>query len=378
MGLFPSHRILGVPWWVLLAILIILGFLILAIRLFAPEIVKQAREQLEKLAAICVNLLREIGKFFFQLAGILWTLWGLGFALRWRLQFAVRYTLFASATFVLLVSSFYLCAELAETLAHGFKAELPTLYARLDAFLCSNVPALHEWLSTFEMPHIREIPFSLDIVLFVLALVLARHHLHGFRESLRREALAPALEQLFLEFDKFRKAHPTPDRPQKDTFLETLTKEMKEVLDKESKRDVAFSLMEKEKGLVDDEKGNKVEVELLKITFLPKDSPLNKTFTLRIGEGGAGKAYERKVGIYIPSVRHRIGIDLDHQRSVGVTYQKSPDKKKFGSILSVPVLVNSRTDAIAVVSVSSRKRKAFWHADFDVVRLMASIISTLY
>jgi hypothetical protein len=372
-----SHRILGLPWWVVLSVLIFIGILVL-VRLFAPEIWKQVAEQLKSIAGLCYNLLREVGRFFFQLGRILWTLWGLGFALRWRAQFAIRATLFTSTAFVLLVGSFYLCAELLETFVRGLKAELPELYAKLDTMLCSHAPQLHAWLGRFEMPHIREIPFLWEAVLCVLAVLLFTHHLQEFLATLRREAVPPALEEVFLEFDKFRKAHQTPNKAEKDAFLETLMKKMKEVLDKKSRRDVAFSLMEKEKEHADNGNGKKIEVDVLKITFLPKDSPLKKNLTLRIGEGGAGKAYDKKVAIYIPSVPHRIGIDLDHQRSVGVTYKKSPNKKKFGSILSVPVLVNSRTDAIAVLTVSSEKRNAFSDADFDVVRLTASIISTLY
>jgi hypothetical protein len=367
-----------IPWWGY--VLITLFLLFAVIHHFAPEILKQIYEQLAGIAIILSGFLSTIGKLFSQLGQSLWAIWGLGFALRWRFQFAIRY-LFARTTLgVLALSTLYLLAELGVALVRGFKRELPEMYTHLIAPLSSHYPAVHAWLNNIQMPHIHEIPFKLDIVLFILAWLMFRHHRQEFFASMRREAVPPALEEVFLEFDKFRD-NPTPDSTTKENFLEILMRKLKDVLDDKAKhktkRDVAFALFEEEK--VTDAKGTTTKTGNLAISFLPDKSPLDKGLKIPIGKGGAGKAFEAKVAIYIPSVRHRIGIDLDNKKSVGLIYfaHKNP-QHRARSILSVPVLVNSKKDVIAVVAVSSEQRKTFRDADFEIVRLAASIVSTLY
>jgi hypothetical protein len=372
------------------------GFLAVAVfliatYLFAREILKQIYDQLSAIAKIFVGFFQSIGKLFFQLAQAVWRLWGLMFALRWRFQFAIR-NIFARTTLgVLAVSAFYLFAELMLALPEGLKHELPEMYGQVNSWSSSRFPSAHAWLSTLKVPHIKEVPFKAELILLVLAVLMFRHHLREFAASMRREAVPPALEEVFLEFDKFRDIA-SPDSVAKNNFLEILMKKLKDVLDEKDKalvyripgvkrithkRDVAFSLFEEEAAV--DDKGIARKTGNLAISFLPANSPLDQSVRIPIGQGGAGKAFQAKVAIYIPSVRHLIGIDMDSEKSVGLTY--FPHKHanyKARSILSVPVLVNSKQDAIAVIAVSSRKRKTFWDADFEIVRLAASIISALY
>lgn len=360
------------PSWWMVGFLILLGGLI-SVFLFAPEIVAQLAEQVMGIAKLLGKLFAEIGKFFFQLASILWKIWGLLFALRWRAQFSIRYLFVSTTLGILLLGGFYLCAELLFALVNGFKKELPELYSQMDIAFSSKLPFLHAWLIKIRMPQVHEIPFKVELGLFLLAVLMFRHHLREFWASRRREAVPPALEELFLEFDKFRKTTPTPA---KESFLEVLLKKMKEVLDKKSKRDIQFSVMEEEE--LPDKMGGLKKSGFLQITFLPANSPLDKNLRLRVGEGGAGKAYDKKAAIYIPSVRHRVGIDLDNEESVGVTYVKGAGTRKLRSILSVPILANAKQDAVAVITASSKRRNGFYPEDFEIVRLAAAIISTLY
>src|SRR5205807_2159218 len=107
------------------------------------------------------------------------------FALRWRFQFAIRY-IFATTTLgVLVLSTFYLCAELSVTTLNGLKHELPDLYVRLSSSFSSGFPALYARLSAFQLPHINEVPFKVEIGLFVLALLMFRHYLQEFLASRR-------------------------------------------------------------------------------------------------------------------------------------------------------------------------------------------------
>jgi hypothetical protein len=367
-----NHVFSHFSWWYVVILSLLAIFV--AVYRFAPEIVAQIAEQATNIAVLFGNLFAEIGRFLFQFASILWKIWGLLFALRWRAQFSIRYFFVSTTLGILFLGSFYLCGELLFTLLRGFKSELPELYARMDNSFASLLPGLHAWLARVHTPHIPEIPFKFEVALFVLAVLMFRHHWHEFWASRRREAVPPALEGLFLEFDKFRKSNPTPVE---ELFLEILFQKMKEVLDKKNKRDIHFSLMEEEEK-PDPTTGKKQKTGILQITFLPENSPLDKTLRLPVGQGGAGKAYDKKVAIYIPSVRHSVGIDLDNEESVGLTYLPGPGRKRFRSILSVPVLTNSKEDPVAVISATSKKRNGFRPEDFQILRLTAAIISTLY
>jgi hypothetical protein len=178
-----------------------------------------------------------------------------------------------------------------------------------------------------------------------------------------------------LKFDQFRDAHPDPTTAEKQVFLEVLTQKFKEVLDYKNRRDVAISLMEEEEITAAD--GNK-KTGVLVVTFLPDKSPLDKTIRLAIGEGGAGVAYQKKVPIYIPSVKHLIGINVSTRKSEGITFKKSGKAKKFRSILCAPVLEGTTMDVIAVLTFSSQKRSAFYPEDFDLASLAAVFVSLFY
>jgi hypothetical protein len=374
MHLGTCTLIFGLSWWSLGFVLFFLA-IVVCIYFFSPEILKQVFEVLRGIPHIFAAFFQELGKLVFRLAGVVWSIWCLVFALRWLVQYALRYVFVTTAWGILTVSSIYAVVELGFVLINGLKFELPKLYSILVVQISSRAPSLYAWLVRLHVPRIHEIPFKAEAALWVLALLMASHHLREFRASRRRESVPAALEELFLEFDTFRK-NSQPDRAAKDAFLETLMRKMKDILDEGTKRDVAFSLWEEEETL--DAQKQRTKTGVLQITFLPKNSPLDKTFRLAVGEGGAGKAFKEKVAVYIPSILHGTGIDLNNEVSIGVTYKKGDDEKYFRSILCVPVLVNSRKDAIAVIAVSSLKSKAFWDADFEIVRLAAAIASTLY
>ena len=359
-------------WWTYAVFfLLVLCFLIYH---YFQDVLTQLGAEFGSIGVLLAKLLGDIGKFFFQLFSILWTIWGLLFAFRWRVQYAVRYIFVSTALGFLALGGFYLCAELAFAVTSGLRSDLPRFYQSLVA-LSLRIPQLHDWLAKTRMPQVPELPFRIEAVLFLIALLTLRHHWHEFKASRRREAIPPALEELFLEFDKFRKQNPVAA---KEIFFEILLKKMKEVLEKNTRRDVAFSIMEAEEAPDPKNPQGKVKTGFLKITFLPKDSPLDRTLRLEFDAGGAGRAYRKKVSIYIPSVRHRIGIDLEHEKSVGVTYKKGPNDERLRSILSVPVLVSATRDPVAVISVSSKKHNAFRPEDFEIVSLAAAIVSTLY
>jgi hypothetical protein len=216
------------------------------------------------------------------------------------------------------------------------------------------------------LPNVPKPPLALEIALLVLAVILLRHHWHEFKLSQRQSELPRALEELLLEFEQFRKANPTPDSTKKKAFLESLMKRFKAILEVgNKKREIVISLMEKS-----DVDG------MLVITFVhPPNAPLDTTLKLAVGNGGAGKAYDKKESIYIPSVRHLVGINIVTNKSE-VTYERGPSKERYRSMLCVPVLTKS--NIIGVLTYSSVKRSTFFPLDFEIASLAAAFVSIFY
>jgi hypothetical protein len=287
-----------------------------------------------------------------QIAGLLWTVWCFVFIIRWKLRFLLRNFLVQTTLGVLLVTGFYLVIELGV------------------AFLRHVGIAPWDWGNGHRLILFSELPappLSIEVVLLVLAFLIARHRWHEWKISRRQSKLPPALQKLLVEFDEFRKVSPKPDPAKKKAFLEVVLKRFKGVLDVGSKKGMVISLMEIPSG--GDGK--------LTITFVhPAGSPIDADLKLAVGQGGAGKAYEKKVSIYIPSVRHVVGINVATKRSEGVRYEPSQNKDPFRSILSVPVVASD--EVIAVVTFSARKRSAFYPEDFEIASLAATLVSMFY
>jgi hypothetical protein len=287
-----------------------------------------------------------------EVGGALWTAWCFLFTLGWRIRSKLRNTFAKSALAVLMVASFYLSIEFALVLVHksGLFIGKPVLRLGLA------VPA--------EMP---EIPIQYEIASLVLAVLMFRHHWKEWKIARRQSAVPQRVEGLLIAFNEYLKDGGGKDPSKRANFLdnEALGK-IKALMDTKTRRNVAISIMEEAR------KGAP-----LAVTFThPPTAPIDKTFTVPVGKGGAGKAYDQKVPIYIPSIRHLVGINGETLRSVGVTYEPSADKKNFRSLLSVPVM--AKANVIAVLTFSSRRRGAFDPEDFEIARVAAAFIAMLY
>jgi hypothetical protein len=168
-------------------VLVVVVIVAVVLILFAREIVVQIGIELKKIVLLFVGLFLDIGKFLFRLVSILWTIWSLLFILRWKTQYAVKYIFASTILGILSLGAFYLSAELVVALANGLRSGLPRLYARGVAALSSKFPAAYAWLTKFEIPRVPEITLALDACLFLLAVLIFRHHWHEFLASLRRD-----------------------------------------------------------------------------------------------------------------------------------------------------------------------------------------------
>ena len=116
-------------WWTYAVFfLLVLCFLIYH---YFQDVLTQLGAEFGSIGVLLAKLLGDIGKFFFQLFSILWTIWGLLFAFRWRVQYAVRYIFVSTALGFLALGGFYLCAELAFAVTSGLRSDLPRFYQSL-------------------------------------------------------------------------------------------------------------------------------------------------------------------------------------------------------------------------------------------------------
>ena len=299
------------------------------------------------IAWIAREELKQIGLQFLTIASILWTIWCWTYTIRWRLRFLLRNFLVQTALGVLLVAGFYVFLELAIAVF------------RHVAVISPN-PGDKPRLALF--PEVPTPPLPLEAVLLILAVLLVRHHWQEWRIRKRESAVPRGLEEMLILFDEFRKANVSPASTK--AFLEALLDRFKSMLEIGNKKGVAISLMEDLNGI-------------LAVTFIhPADAQLDKDLKLALGEGGAGKAYKKKVPIYIPSVRHLVGINIATMKPEGVTFKPSQHKERFRSLLCVPILTKSKV--IGVLSFSSQKRAAFFPLDFEIASLAAAFVAMFY
>lgn len=282
----------------------------------------------------------------------LWTAWCYVFLLGWRIRLKLRNVFAQSALVVLLVTSCYLSIEFALTLVQKFGSTLPN-----NVVGRSSVP----------FPEVSEIPLPYEIASLILALLTSVHHWKEWKISRRQSAVPRAVEGLLLQSDQFLRDGAKKDTAKKSAHFEQFMEKIKALMDTKSDRDVAISIMEREAK----------EDAPLAVTFIhPATAPIDKEFKVLVGKGVAGKAYEKRAPVYVPSARHFVGINGETLRSEGLTYVPSEDKKTFRSLLSVPVIVG--TDVFAVLTFSSRKRSAFDPEDFEIARLAAAFVAMFY
>jgi hypothetical protein len=327
---FASHL-----WWPVLMVLVV-------VVIFAIVVAWIGRSELKK-------ILRRLSK----IGEILWSIWCFLFIIRWKFQFATRNFFIGTTLGALAFASFYLVIEMGITVVHGLGVTWQRPGGCYGAIF--DLPALPLWF---------------EAVLLFFAVLLFKHHLHEANLSRKQWELSPALERLLVKLDEFLKTEQNPSKLKKKAFLRVAMTAIKDVLEgKDKKRGLAISLLE-----IPEEGGQK-----LVITFVhpEEDSGVDDTLELNVGEGGGGKAYKDKAPIYIPSVRHLIGINVATKESDDdVTFKKANKEEPFRSILCVPVMVKG--EPIAVLTFSSLKRSAFQPEDFGIASLAATFVAMFY
>lgn len=116
----------------------------------------------------------------------------------------------------------------------------------------------------------------------------------------------------------------------------------------------------------------------LSIRFCAEDAGYDKELTLAIGEGAAGKAYEKKSAVYVPSVKQRQGIMISFpikKHSLAPNVYSRARSEPYQSILSVPIPTALTAEGVqGVLNLDSIKRDAFASSDVESAHAFASAL----
>ena len=302
----------------------------------------------------------KIAKVLAQVRPILWSGWCLFYLIRWRLRFVVHNVLVGTTLGVLLVSSSYVVIEICLTIARLILDEEPRRPKLATHQMASSVAAALD-----HTQHLPRPPLWIEFVLLTLALLIVQHHITEWRSRKRAISLPIVIELLLLRFVQLRNPLSGRCGPQeKAAFLENLFGNVRKLFGREKGHGISFSLMEPNAA-----------GELV-ITFVhPSTAPIAGTFKLNKGEGAAGIAYLAQAGIYVPSTRHQIGINVETNTTVEKAYKPDQGSNPFRSVLCTPVV--GAEGVLGVLNIAAERRSAFAQLDFGLAKATAALISVI-
>ena len=212
-----------------------------------------------------------------------------------------------------------------------------------------------------EIPALPMFPRPLNYVILILGFLMFRHRLQEWRLRKREDKLPAAVQVLLRRMTDLKAAGAATERARSD-FLESFMERFMKVLEAGGRRRILISLMEPN----NDGK--------LAITFKhPEDARLDEELRLEKGKGGAGLAWQEEEPVYIPSIRHRIGIKLVGQPTpLGFVYVESKSDP-FRSLLCVPLFTDSKF--LGVLNFHSDQRSAFLESDFAIAKMAAAFLT---
>jgi hypothetical protein len=208
-------------------------------------------------------------------------------------------------------------------------------------------------------------PHWVEVSGFILSLLMVRHHWSEWKRRRLNADMPQTTEFLLRALDRSRlSAGSGWTADSRKAFLEILMAKMKAVLERDNRRKIAFSLMERD------------DAGALVIVFVhPTAAPFEGNFRLAVNEGAAGAAYRRGNTMYVPSTRHLMTIDLETNETLGQCYRPDRPGCPYRCVLCVPVI--GAKGVVAVLNISSTKKSSFGLFEFGVGRLMAAMMAML-
>ena len=268
----------------------------------------------------------------------------------WKLSFWLRTRIIASIVFLLFASSVYVLIDVVLVLLRALRD--PWTWRFTSAFQ-SGLP---------------ELPWWGDVIAVLLACLMVRHHVREWNLRKREGEIPGCMKGIVTELDRVLRQSSTARGSIPDDFLDSVMESTQEILKTGTKRSIEIAFMTLNSS------DQKFET---KRTW-PPGMEADIDVELFLNDSAAGECYRTRRVVYVPSTRHLTVIDVEDEayEPRGLKYKPTGQKERFNSLLCVPIL--TQTGPAGILNISSRKRNAFLPIDFEIVALVASLLSLFY
>jgi hypothetical protein len=310
---------------------------------------------------------RKLSEVLTGIAALMLMVWCWSYAIRWRLRFVFRNAIAQTLWGILIVGSFYIVLEmLIDLVREVSQTSIPDDGHKLAV----SQEAILTWLDKLRahIPKLPAMPMWVHVLLVLLALVVLYHHLQGWKLS-RREAQVPInLKRLIVKCRPLLgKTTLTPEESEK--LFEAVMKDTVALLQTEQKeKRFRMSL------LTMNSEGDQIHV----IHRYPRDG--SSQGQVGTGKGlslksAAGRCFDLRAAVYVPSTRHLGGINLSDYRTIGLVYERRGARvtQCSNALMCIPVFRGALV--AAVLSISSHRHNAFGPLDFSIADLAATLLA---
>jgi hypothetical protein len=332
------------------------------------DILRENRQQAVQEFGPFIELLRFVREVARRTTAVIPAFFGILFRYAFIYLWVMRYHI--RSRIARLTTAIFLCA--------GGLALAEKIPAVAKISLISPLLVHHESLQLFakRLSDFFDNPATI-MGLILLEVVLIGHHLrepkHHHYERTTLAVLREALTPLTLLNSLLAQPNLAPeDRVVlEDTYWKRLTEAMQRLFRERGVSDLDLSLM----------RWNQAK-ELLEIRCPSQPRAYPSTFTLKRGEGVAGKALEMGYAVYAPVVKFRHGVGLVPLASGGLKMRVfanvyKPSAHPFMAILSVPIRRSGTETPDSVVNLSSGRKSAFRGSDFHIANLISVILGLM-
>lgn len=314
---------------------------------------------------------RTLSEVLAGVVALMQMVWCWSYAIRWRLRFVFRNATGQTVWGVLIIGSFYIVLEMfIDLIREAYQTSIP---GDGDRNLGSQQAIQEAILAGLDklrahIPKLPTMPMWVNILLSILAIVVLHHHLQGWKLS-RREAQVPINLKRLIE-----KCRPLLGKTR------LTAEESKKLFDAVMKNTVALLQTEQKKKrfrmslLMMNSQGNQIHV----IHRYPSGGDIE----CQVGTGrglslrsAAGRCFDLRAAVYVPSTRHLGGINLSDYRTIGLVYERTASgvTQCSNALMCVPVFRGALV--AAVLSISSDRHNAFGPLDFSIADLAATLLT---
>lgn len=303
------------------------------------------------------NELEGMFDLFKDMANLLWLFWCWICTIRWRLYFDIKNAVARTAAGVLLVGSFYIFLELTIVIIN-------LLTTSASASPCPSIDNKKIEHVQNLLPHIYELPIQGDLILVALAAIVFFHHWHHWKLGEREATMPLVLANVIGRWrTSFANGPLTEDK--KRELFEAATNDLLQILRVGRKSNISFTVSLAKVG---------ANGKLFTITrYFPGPALPGIIGTTLDEKSAAGRCFRERVPIYVPSTRHRGGINTKTFRITGIDYYPIDGVDIGPSLMCLPIVNSGQITGI--LNVSAGRTNAFEPLDFKVAGLIAILLA---